>query len=269
MQNYHQRQLNNNQMNNNNYHNYHQQQPQNQINVMKEPSYEQQLSDEEFLIRYKQKYPEEYEKLMKEAYLLEMNQKSMNNINNINAIHESPYENNEGNSINLNNNNEDLDEKGADVERILNNPNLTNIGPLELFLCYTKLYNDFFPFFKRQNVQSLEEAILFRNYQIKNKELSSKVSLKNFNKEVEFLQNNFRNIREDLPKNDKYQQIVYLMQKNVKFEGEITLDSDMILKSFINGTSTPNFCKMNKFQTQNLNSLLDQIALFLIIEYLL
>ena len=108
MQKYHQRQLNNNQMNNNNYHNYHnyhQQQPQNQINVLKEPSYEQQLSDEEFLIRYKQKYPEEYEKLMKEAYLLEMNQKSMNNINNINAIHESPYENNEGNSINLNNNN--------------------------------------------------------------------------------------------------------------------------------------------------------------------
>ena len=42
------------------------------------------------------------------------------------------------------------------------------------------------------------------------------------------------------------------MQKPIKFEGEITLDSDMILKSFINGTSTPNFCKMNKFQTQNL-----------------
>ena len=255
MQNYHQMQLNNNQINNNiNYHNYHQQQQQqNQINMPKEPNYEQQLSDEEFLIRYKQKYPEEYEKLMKEAYLLEMNKKSMNNLNNINSIHESPYENNEGNSININNNNnEDLDEKGADVERILNNPNLKNIGPLELVLCYTKLYNDFFPFFKRQNVQSLEEAILFRNYQIKNRELSSKVSLKNFNKEVEFLENNFKNIREDLPKNDKYQQIVYLMQKNVKFEGEITLDSDMILKSFINGTSTPNFCKMNKFQTQNL-----------------
>ena len=253
MQNYHHRQSSNNKINNNNYHNYHQQQQQNQISMPKEPSHEQQLSDEEFLIRYKQKYPEEYEKLMKEAYLLEMNKESMNNLNNINAIHESPYENNEGSSININNNNnEDLDEKGADVERILNNPNLKNIGPLELVLCYTKLYNDFFPFFKRQNVQSLEEAILFRNYQIKNRELSSKVSLKNFNKEVEFLENNFRNIREDLPKNDKYQQIVYLMQKNVKFDGEVTLDSDMILKSFINGTSTPNFCKMNKFQTQNL-----------------
>ena len=249
MQNYHQRQLNNNQVNNN-YHNYHQQQ-QNQPSIPKESNYEQPLSDEEFLIRYKQKYPEEYEKLMKEAYLQEMNERKMNNISNINSIHESPYENNEGSAINLNNH-EDLDEKGADVERILNNPNLTNIGPLELVLCYTKLYNDFFPFFKRQNVLSLEEAILFKNYQIKNRELSSKVSLKNFNKEVEFLEHNFRNIRDDLPKNDKYQQIVYLMQKNVKFDGELTLDSDLILKSFINGTSTPNFCKMNKFQTQNL-----------------
>ena len=187
MQNYHQRQLNNNQ--NNNYHNYHQQQQQQQQpQIPSNPVYEQPLSDEEFLLRYKQKYPEEYEKLMKEAYLAEMNKKNMenNNLNNINSIHESPYENNEGiegNSINMNNN-EDLDEKGADIERILNNPNITNISPLELFLCNTKLYNDFFPFFKRQNVLSLEEAILFRNYQIKNRELSSKVSLKNFNKEV-------------------------------------------------------------------------------------
>ena len=147
MQIYHQRQLNNNQINNN-YHNYHQQ-LQSQPNIPKESNYEHPLSDEEFLARYKQKYPEEYEKLMKEAYLQEMNERKMNNINNINAIHESPYENNEGSSINLNNN-EDMDEKGADVERILNNQNLTNIGPLELILCYTKLYNDFFPFFKRQ-----------------------------------------------------------------------------------------------------------------------
>ena len=65
MQNYHQRQLNNNQVNNN-YHNYHQQQ-ESQPNIPKESNYEQPLSDEEFLIRYKQKYPEEYEKLMKEA----------------------------------------------------------------------------------------------------------------------------------------------------------------------------------------------------------
>ena len=76
--------------------------------------------------------------------------------------------------------------------KILNNPNITNIIPLELFLCNTKLYNDFFPFFKRQNILSLEEAIRFKNYQIKNKELSSKVSLNNFNKELDFLESNFR-----------------------------------------------------------------------------
>ena len=252
MQNYHQRQLNSNQINTNNYHNYNQQQqplPQIKKEQPKQQSYDQQpMNDEEFLLYYKQKYPEEYEKLMKEAQIAEMNK---NNLNNINSIRESPYENNEGNSINMSNN-EELDEKGADMERILNNPNITNISPLELILCNTKLYNDFFPFFKRQNVLSLEEAILFRNYQIKNKELSSKVHLKNFNKEVEFLESNFRNIREELPKHDRYQQIIYLMEKPVKFEGELTLDSDMILKSFINGTSTPNFCKMNKFQTQNL-----------------
>ena len=268
MQNYHQRQMNNN---NNISNNYHHQPPQiqtssqtqmpqlpplqphnikNTQNAKIQSNYEQQpLNDEEFLLYYQQKYPEEYEKLVKEAYLAEMNNKK--NLNNINSIHESPYENNEGSSININNS-EDLDEKGADMERILNNPNITNISPLELFLCNTKLYNDFFPFFKRQNILSLEEAILFKNYQIKNKELSSKVSLKNFNKELEFLENNFRNIREELPKLDRYQQILYLMQKPVKFDAEIILDSNLILKSFINGTSTPNFCKMNKFQTQNL-----------------
>ena len=269
MQNYHQRQMNNNINNISN--NYHHQPPQiqtssqtqmpqlpplqphnikNTQNAKIQSNYEQQpLNDEEFLLYYQQKYPEEYEKLVKEAYLAEMNNKK--NLNNINSIHESPYENNEGSSININNS-EDLDEKGADMERILNNPNITNISPLELFLCNTKLYNDFFPFFKRQNILSLEEAILFKNYQIKNKELSSKVSLKNFNKELEFLESNFRNIREELPKLDRYQQILYLMQKPVKFDAEITLDSNLILKSFINGTSTPNFCKMNKFQTQNL-----------------
>jgi len=66
MQNYHQRQLKDNQINNN----YHQQKQQSQSSMFKESSSEYQLSDEEFLIRYKQKYPEEYEKLMKEAYLL-------------------------------------------------------------------------------------------------------------------------------------------------------------------------------------------------------
>ena len=150
MQNYHQRQLNNNYQANNYYHNYQQQpqQPPYIPNPKEQPNYEKQpLNDEEFLLYYKQKYPEEYEKLMKEAYLAEMNKnKNMTNINNINSIQESPYENNEGNSININNS-EELDEKGADMERILNNPNITNISPLELILCNTKLYNDFFPFF--------------------------------------------------------------------------------------------------------------------------
>ena len=219
MKNYHQMQLNNNK--NNNIQNFHKIQPSLQPKEQQiKPNYDQQqqppLNDEEFLLYYKQKYPEEYEKLMKEAYLGEMNKINDNNLNQINSIHESPYE---GNSINIINNDE-LDEKGADIERILNNPNITNISPLELILCNTKLYNDFFPFFKRQNVLSLEEAILFRNYQIKNKELSSKVSLKNFNKEVEFLESNFRNIREELPKSDRYQQIAYLMDKPIKFEGE-------------------------------------------------
>ena len=259
MKNYNQRQLNSYEINNN-YHNYHHQQSQQkphfqipkEAQIQQNYGQKQSLNDDEFLLYYKQKYPEEYEKLMKEAYLAEMNKNNLNNnLNNINSIHESPYENNEGNYININNN-EDLDEKDEDMERILNNVNITNISPLELILCNTKLYNDFFPFFKRQNVLSLEEAILFRNYQIKNKELNSKVSLKNFNKEVTFLESNFRNIREELPKNSRYQQIVYLMEKPVKFDGEVTLGSDMILKSFINGTSTPNFCKMNKFQTQNL-----------------
>ena len=61
MQNYHQRQLNNNKINNNNP-NYHQQ-PQ-QPNFPKESNYShtQPLNDEEFLLYYKQKYPEEYEK---------------------------------------------------------------------------------------------------------------------------------------------------------------------------------------------------------------
>ena len=39
---------------------------------------------------------------------------NINNINNINSIHESLYQNNEGNSIYMSNN-EDLDEKGTDI----------------------------------------------------------------------------------------------------------------------------------------------------------
>ena len=50
-------------------------------------------------------------KIIKEAYLAEM---YPNNINNINSIHESLYQNNEGNSIYMSNN-EDLDDKGTDI----------------------------------------------------------------------------------------------------------------------------------------------------------
>ena len=231
--------------------NYHQMQMNNQNNINYQPpqpiQYEQQpLSDEEFLIRYQQKYPEEYEQMMKEAYLNYMNQKQQMN-ENINVIRESPLEESNNNNLNMND-----DENNNDIERILNNPNINSSSPLELFLCNLKLHNDLFPFFKRQNVLTLEEAISFKNYQIKNKNLSSKVILKNFEKEVEFLQHNIRTIRDELPKNDKYQQIIFLLQKNLTFNSEVTLDGEMILKSFINGTSTPNFCKMNKFQTQNL-----------------
>lgn len=227
--------------------NYHQLQMNNNQNDNNPNQQQQQLSDEEFLIMYKQKYPEEYEQMMQEAYLNQMNQNQNYEKNeNINIIRESPYENNE-NNINVN---EEENEYGNDIERILNNPDINLSSPLELFLCNLKIYNDLFPFFKRQNILTLEEVILFKNYQIKNK----KVTFKNFEKEVEFLQHNIRIIRDELPKNDKYQQIMYLLQKPVSFYNEISLDGDMILKSFINETPTPNFCKMNKFQTQNLKN---------------
>ena len=133
---------------------------------------------------------------------------------------------------------------------IIINKDITNTSPLELFLCLTKTYNDFFPFFKRQGVFTLEQAISFKNYSVKNSKAHFNF---NFNKEKEFLEINFRNIRNEITKYDKYQQIIFLLQCPLKYDGsEIILDSQLILKSFINGTSTPNFCKMNKFQTQNL-----------------
>ena len=224
--NYHMRQNQNNNMNPN----YIQQ---NEI-IQKEPQKE--LSDEEFLIYYKNKYPEEYDKLVKEAY-------------NENSIKESPYENNNNNIINNNiiNNKEENED---DLEKILRNKEITSSSPLELFLCLTKTYNDFFPFFKSKGVIDLEQAISFKNYTSKNSKGHSNVNL---NKEKEFIEINLRNIRTEIKKYDKYQQIIYLLQTPLKFEGnEIELDSQLILKSFINGTSTPNFCKMNKFQTQNL-----------------
>ena len=196
------------------------------------------LSDEEFLIYYKEKYPEEYAKLVQEAY-------------NENSIQESPYENYENNiNNNIKNNQENIDEKIYDMETILKNSEITNSSPLELFLCLTKTYNDFFPFFKRQGVANLEQAISFKNYSVKYNKAHFNI---NFTKAKEFIEINFRNMRQELSKQDKYQQIIYLMETPLKFDGnELTLDSQLILKSFINGTSTPNFCKMNKFQTQNL-----------------
>ena len=182
------------------------------------------LSDEEFLVYYKEKYPEEYAKLMQEAY-------------NENTIKEN------------NSNNNEIKEED-DIEKILRNKDITNTSPLELFLCLTKTYNDFFPFFKRQGVFTLEQAISFKNYSVKNSKAHFNF---NFNKEKEFLEINFRNIRNAITGLDKYQQIIFLLNSPLKYDGsEIILDSQLILKSFINGTSTPNFCKMNKFQTQNL-----------------
>ena len=211
---------------------------QNEIIPQKPP---QELSDEEFLIYYKEKYPEEYAKLVQEAY-------------NENSIKESPYENYEINknekNNNVINNYEVTDENIDDIEKILRNNEITNSSPLELFLCLTKTYNDFFPFYKRQGVLNLEQAISFKNYSIKNSKIHFNA---NFNKDKEFIEINFRNIRTELQKMDKYQQIIFLLQTPLKFDGnEIILDGQLILKSFINGTSTPNFCKMNKFQTQNL-----------------
>ena len=232
MQNYHMRQnqgQNTNNINNN-------------INNNPQMKSEKELSDEEFLIYYKEKYPEEYAKLMQEAYQG-------------NSIQESPYENMENNiyyNKNEINNQEIENEKIYDIETILKNGEITNSSPLELFLCLTKTYNDFFPFFKRQGVNNLEQAISFKNYNLNLKNNKAHFNI-NFNKDKEFIEINLRNIRQELSKYDKYQQIIFLLEKPLKFDGnEITLDSQLILKSFINGTSTPNFCKMNKFQTQNL-----------------
>ena len=186
------------------------------------------LSDEEFLVYYKEKYPEEYAKLMQEAY-------------NENTIKENNSNNNEI---------KEKEKEEDDIEKILRNKDITNSSPLEFFLCLTKTYNDFFPFFKRQGVFTLEQAISFKNYSVKNSKAHFNF---NFNKEKEFLEINFRNIRNAITGLDKYQQIIFLLQSPLKYDGsEIVLDSQLILKSFINGTSTPNFCKMNKFQTQNL-----------------
>ena len=216
----------------------HQNANENNINMNNPPQMKstKELSDEEFLIYYKEKYPEEYAKLLQEAY-------------NENKIQESPNENNYKNN-DIINNPEIADEKIYDIETILKNSEITNSSPLELFLCLTKTYNDFFPFFKRQGVINLEQAISFKDYSLKNNKVRFNV---NFNKEKELIEINLRNIRQILSKYDKYQQIVFLLENPLKFEGgEIVLDSQLILKSFINGTSTPNFCKMNKFQTQNL-----------------
>ena len=221
-----------------NYHMLHQNANENNINMNNPPQMKstKELSDEEFLIYYKEKYPEEYAKLLQEAY-------------NENKIQESPNENNYKNNNEINNS-EVTDEKIYDIETILKNSEITNSSPLELFLCLTKTYNDFFPFFKRQGVINLEQAISFKDYSLKNNKVRFNV---NFNKEKELIEINLRNIRQILSKYDKYQQIVFLLENPLKFEGgEIVLDSQHILKSFINGTSTPNFCKMNKFQTQNL-----------------
>ena len=101
-----------------NYHMLHQNANENNINMNNPPQMKstKELSDEEFLIYYKEKYPEEYAKLLQEAY-------------NENKIQESPNENNYKNN-DIINNPEIADEKIYDIETILKNSEITNSSPL-------------------------------------------------------------------------------------------------------------------------------------------
>ena len=131
-------------------------------------------------------------------------------------------------------------------EEFIQTPNL-NIPPtvsLELFLCNLKLYMDFFSFFKKHNVITLEQAIDFKNYP---KPMNDKEE-----KRQKLLINNLRQIRDELPKNDLNAQIMYLLNKPSTFENAINLNDELVLKSFTNSSKLPNYCLPNKFQSQNL-----------------
>ena len=53
------------------------------------------------------------------------------------------------------------------------------------------------------------------NYSIKNSKIHFNA---NFNKDKEFIEINFRNIRTELQKMDKYQQIIFLLQTKIKIQ---------------------------------------------------
>jgi hypothetical protein len=64
-------------------------------------------------------------------------------------------------------------------------------APLELFLTNLKLYYDYFPFYKTNNITTLEQALNFRNF-------PSKLSPTEERK-LRFLLINIRSLRESLP----------------------------------------------------------------------
>ena len=96
-------------------------------------------------------------------------------------------------------------------------------APLELFLTNLKLYYDYFPFYKTNNITTLEQALNFRNF-------PSKLSPTEERK-LRFLLINIRSLRESLP-SSKSSQILHLMTTPITFEDPIPLTSDTILKSF-------------------------------------
>ena len=149
-------------------------------------------------------------------------------------------------NINQNNIQEEDQKIENENEEFSQTPNL-GIPPsvsLELFLCNLKLYRDFFSFFKKYNVTTLEQAIDFKFYP---KPINDKEE-----KRQKLLINNLRNIRDELPKNDLNAQIMYLLNKPSTFENAINLNDELVLKSFTNSSKLPNYCLPNKFQSQNL-----------------
>ena len=149
-------------------------------------------------------------------------------------------------NINQNNIQEEDQKIEKENEDFTQPPNL-GIPPsvsLELFLCNLKLYRDFFSFFKKYNVTTLEQAIDFKFYP---KPINDKEE-----KRQKLLINNLRNIRDELPKNDLNAQIMYLLNKPSTFENAINLNDELVLKSFTNSSKLPNYCLPNKFQSQNL-----------------
>lgn len=122
-------------------------------------------------------------------------------------------------------------------------PEIPPSVPLELFLINLKLYRDFFSFYKSKGIYTLEEALSFRDFPTKKTAVEEK--------KIKFLLDNIRAIRETLPKNQN-EQIIYLINKEIIFEEEKTITTETLLNSYKTSTTKPNFCRPNKFQSQNL-----------------